>query len=78
MSEFEFTDYAGADEVFVPTQVELPAIEIYATCNNVNVLTSLIIMKNIATEVCITEPHSLHVIVSNSFPLFVGKRFSLE
>jgi hypothetical protein len=38
MSEFEFTDYAGADEVFVPTQVELPTIEIYATCDNVYVL----------------------------------------
>jgi hypothetical protein len=35
----------------------------------VYVLTSLIVMKHIATEMSITEPHSLHVVVSNWLPI---------
>ncbi len=71
MSDFEFTDDLCADEVFVPTQVELPTIEIYATCDNVYVLTSRIVMKYIATEMGITEPHPIHIVVSYGYPLVI-------
>ncbi len=70
MSDFEFTDDLCADEVFVPTQVELPTIEIYATCDNVYVL-AIVVMKHIATKVSITEPHPLHVIICDNGPLFI-------
>ena len=71
MSDFEFTDYAGTYEVLIPAKVELPSIEIYATCNNVYVLTSRIIMKHIATKISITEPDPLHVVVSYVYPLLI-------
>ncbi|GAR22230.1 hypothetical protein NGUA31_03443 [Salmonella enterica] len=71
MSDFEFTDDPGADEVFVPTQVEFPSIEVYATCDNVDVLTSRIVMKYIATNMSITESHPFHVVVSYGYPLVI-------
>jgi hypothetical protein len=44
MSDFEFTDDPCADKVFIPTQVELPTIEVYAACDNVYVL-AFVVMK---------------------------------
>ena len=70
MSDFEFTDDLCADEVFVPTQVELPTIEIYATCDNVYVL-AIVVMKHIATEMGITESHSFHIVICDTRPLFI-------
>ncbi|MNZ93610.1 hypothetical protein D3C78_1126850 [compost metagenome] len=70
MSDFKLTDYAGTYKVLIPAKVELPSIEVYATCDNVYVLTSRIVMKHIATKVSITESHSPHIVICDAGPLF--------
>ncbi|BDN96069.1 hypothetical protein KAM621c_11740 [Citrobacter braakii] len=70
MSDFEFTNDLCAYKVFVPTQVELATIEVYPACNDMYVLTGRIVMYNIATEVSITEPNLLHIVLSYTGPFF--------
>ena len=71
MSDFEFTDYAGTYEVLILAKVKLPSDYVDSACDDVYVLTSRIVMKHIATEVSIIEPHPLHVVVSYVYPLVI-------
>ena len=70
VSDFEFTNDPCTYKVFVPTQVEVPTGYVDSAGDNVYML-AIVVMKHIATEMSITEPHPLHVVVSYGYPLVI-------
>ncbi len=74
MSDFKLTDYAGTYKVLIPAKVEFPTGYVDSAGNNVYML-AFVVMKHIATEVSITEPHPLHVVISYGYPLVIRQGF---
>ena len=62
---------SGADEVLISAEVELAIRYTDARSNYMYMLAGLVVMEDIATEMSITEAHSLHVVVSNKLPLLI-------
>ncbi|MBZ2389975.1 hypothetical protein K6W48_11125 [Erwinia amylovora] len=74
MISFKLLNDTSADEVLVPAKIELAICQnIYAGSNDMYVLTSFVVMKKITAKMSVSEAHSLHVIVSDSYPLLFCK-----
>ena len=70
MSDFEFTNDPCTYKVFVPTQVEVPTGYVDPAGNDVYML-AIVVMKHIATEMSIIEPHLFHIVVCYPCPLVI-------